>query len=68
MWHVHLSLGNNHDILTKQQPLLRMAMETIAVARQWLSSNRVVPPKDMNATTALQHRNGVFYAVHAEML
>jgi hypothetical protein len=45
-----------------------MALKTTAVARQWLSSDDVVTPTDKNATTAVQQGNGVFYAVHAEIL
>jgi hypothetical protein len=45
-----------------------MALKTTAVARQRLNSDHVVTPTDTNATIALQQGNGVFYAVHAEML
>jgi hypothetical protein len=44
-----------------------MALQTMAVARKWLSSDHMVTPADTNATIALQQRNGVFYAVRAEM-
>jgi hypothetical protein len=39
-----------------------------AVDRLLLISGHVVTPTDTNATIALQHRNGVFYAVRAEKL
>jgi hypothetical protein len=45
-----------------------MAVQTTAVARQWLSSDRVGTPTNTNATVAQQQRNGVFCAVRAEML
>jgi hypothetical protein len=45
-----------------------MALQTAAVARQWLSSYHVGTPTDTKATIALQQRNGVFFAVLAEML
>jgi hypothetical protein len=45
-----------------------MALQTMAVARQWLNRDHFVTPTDTNATVALQQRNGVFYAVCAEML
>jgi hypothetical protein len=38
------------------------------VDRQGLSSDNMVTPTDMNATTPLQKRNGVFYMAYAEML
>jgi hypothetical protein len=40
-----------------------MALQTTAVARQWLSSDHVVTPTDMDATIALQQKNGVFHLV-----
>jgi hypothetical protein len=45
-----------------------MALQTMAVARQWLSSDHVITLTDINATIALQQRKDVFYAVRAEML
>jgi hypothetical protein len=45
-----------------------MALKIMAVARQWLSSDQVGTSTDMNATIALQQRNGVLCAVCAEML
>jgi hypothetical protein len=45
-----------------------MALQTTAVARQWLSRNHVGTPTDSNATIALKQRNGVFYIVRASML
>jgi hypothetical protein len=45
-----------------------MAVQTTAIVRQWLSNDHAVIPKDTSATIALQQRNGVFYAVHAEIL
>jgi hypothetical protein len=45
-----------------------MDLQTMAVARKWLSSDHVVTPTDTNITIALQQRNRVLYAVHAEML
>jgi hypothetical protein len=45
-----------------------MALQTKAVARQWLSSDHMGTPKYMNATMAQQHRNGIFCAVHANRL
>jgi hypothetical protein len=45
-----------------------MALQTTAVASQWLSSDRMDIPKDMNEITALEHRNGVFCAVRADLL
>jgi hypothetical protein len=45
-----------------------MALQTTAVARQWLSTNDVVNPTDMKATISLQQSNSVFYAVRAELL
>jgi hypothetical protein len=45
-----------------------MAMQTVAVGRQWLSNNHVGTPTYTNATIAQQERNGVFCVVHAEML
>jgi hypothetical protein len=45
-----------------------MVVQTTVVARQWLSSDHVGTPRDMNATIAQQQRNGVFCAVRAEML
>jgi hypothetical protein len=44
-----------------------MALQKTAVIRVWLSSDHVVT-QHMKAITALQQKNGVFYAVHAEML
>jgi hypothetical protein len=58
LWYVDTLLGNDHEISNYTTP----------VARQWLSSDHVVTPTDMNATIALQQRNGVFYAVHVEIL
>jgi hypothetical protein len=40
----------------------------MAVARQSLSSDHVGIPTEVNATTELQQRNGVFYAVGAGTL
>jgi hypothetical protein len=45
-----------------------MALQTTAIAMQWLSSDHVVTPTDTNATIALQQRNGVFNEIRAEML
>jgi hypothetical protein len=45
-----------------------MALQTMAVARQWLSSVHVGISIDTNGTIAQQQRNGVFCAVCAEML
>jgi hypothetical protein len=45
-----------------------MALQTTAVARYWLSSNDVGTPTDTNTTIAQLQRNGVFCAVHSEML
>jgi hypothetical protein len=45
-----------------------MALQTAAIARQWVSSNHVGTETDTNATIALQQRNGILYAVRAEML
>jgi hypothetical protein len=45
-----------------------MALQTTAATRQWLSRDHVVTPTDTNATIALKQRNGVFYAVRAEVL
>jgi hypothetical protein len=56
--HVDPLLGNGHEI----------SNYTTAVARQWLSSDHVGTPTNTNTTIAQQQRNGVFCAVHAEML
>jgi hypothetical protein len=45
-----------------------MALQKKAVARQWLSSVHVGTPRDTNVTIAHEPKNGVFFAVHAEML
>jgi hypothetical protein len=45
-----------------------MTLQTMTIARQWLSSDHVVTLIDMNATVALQQSNGIFYLVRAEML
>jgi hypothetical protein len=45
-----------------------MDLKTTAVTRQWLSSDYVVTPTDMNTTIALQQRNSVFCAIRAEIL
>jgi hypothetical protein len=45
-----------------------MALQISAVARQLFSSDHAVIPTDTNAITALQQRNGVFYAVRTEKL
>jgi hypothetical protein len=45
-----------------------MALQATAIARQWLNSDHVGTQKDMKATMAHQPRNGVFSAVHAELL
>jgi hypothetical protein len=45
-----------------------MALQTTAVARQWLSSHPMGTPTDTNTTNAQQQRNGVFCEVCAEML
>jgi hypothetical protein len=44
-----------------------MALQTTAGARQRFSSSQVTLA-DTNATITLKQRNGVFYAVHAEVL
>jgi hypothetical protein len=44
-----------------------MALQTTAVATLWLSNDHVVT-SNTNVTIALQQRNGVFYAVRAEVL
>jgi hypothetical protein len=45
-----------------------MALQTMTVARQWLSSDHMIIPKDTNATIAQQQRSGVYCAVLAEKL
>jgi hypothetical protein len=45
-----------------------MGLQTTVVARQWLSSDYVGTPTDTNAVMTQQQKNGVFYAVRAEML
>jgi hypothetical protein len=45
-----------------------MALQTTAIARQWLSNSHVETPTDMNATVAQQRRNGVSSAISAELL
>jgi hypothetical protein len=45
-----------------------MALQTMAAARQSLSSDYMVTTTDTNATIPLQQRNGVSGAVHEEML
>jgi hypothetical protein len=42
-----------------------MALQTTAVAKQWLSSDFLGTPTYTNATTAQQQRNGAFCAVYA---
>jgi hypothetical protein len=37
------------------------------MAMDWLSSDHVGTPTDMNATMVQQQSNGVFYVVHAEI-
>jgi hypothetical protein len=44
------------------------ALQTTAVARQWLSSDHVGTQTDTNATISQQQRKGVFCAVRSEML
>jgi hypothetical protein len=67
LWHIDKMLGNDHEISDNSRYYV-MALQTTAVARQWLSSDHVVTPTDRNTTIALQQRNGVFYLVQAEML
>jgi hypothetical protein len=45
-----------------------MAMQTAAVARQWLNSDYVVTETVTKATVVQQQKNGVFCAIRAEML
>jgi hypothetical protein len=45
-----------------------VALQTTDVARQWLSSDYVGTPTDMNATQAQHEWNGFFFSVRAEML
>jgi hypothetical protein len=45
-----------------------MSLQTTAVARQQLNNDHVVTQTNAKATIALQQKNGVFYAVRAEML
>jgi hypothetical protein len=45
-----------------------MTLQTMDLARQWLSSDHLVTPTDRNTIIALQHRNGVVYVVRAKML
>jgi hypothetical protein len=45
-----------------------MALKTMAVTRQWLSSDYMVAATDIKATIAVKQSNGVFCAVRAEML
>jgi hypothetical protein len=45
-----------------------MALQTRAVARQWLSSDHVGSPADKNTTNAQQQENGIFCAVRDDML
>jgi hypothetical protein len=45
-----------------------MVLETLAISRQWLSSNRVGTPTDTKATVTLQQRNSIFHVARAEML
>jgi hypothetical protein len=56
-------LGNDREISK-----LSNGFKTTAVARKWFRSNRVIIPTDTKATTALQQRNDVFYAVRADTL
>jgi hypothetical protein len=44
-----------------------MGLKKAAVAGKGLRCDRAVIPTDTNATIALKQRNGVFYAVRAEM-
>jgi hypothetical protein len=59
LWSVDPLLGNYTKV---------MALETMAVASQWLSSDHVATPTDTNATMAQQQRIGVICAVRVEML
>jgi hypothetical protein len=57
-WHVDPLLGKDHKI----------SNYTTAVAKQWLSSDRVFAESDTNLTIALQQRNGVFHVVRVEIV
>jgi hypothetical protein len=51
MWQVDLLLGNDHKISNYTTAVSKgMALQTTAVARQWLSSDHMVTPTDTNAT------------------
>jgi hypothetical protein len=45
-----------------------MVLQTTTVDRQWLGIDNVATLTDTNGTVSLQRSEGVFYAVHAEML
>jgi hypothetical protein len=45
-----------------------MALQTMAVVKQWLSSDHMDTSTDTNTTSAQQQRNDVSCAVHAEVL
>jgi hypothetical protein len=44
-----------------------MVLQATVVVRQWQSSDHVVTPTEKNAKFALQQRNGVLYAVCADV-
>jgi hypothetical protein len=45
-----------------------MALQRTAVVNQWQYSDNLEIPRETNATMTQERRNGVFFAVRAEML
>jgi stage V sporulation protein SpoVS len=62
LWHVDPLIGNDREISN-----YTTALKTMAVARQWLSSDHVGTPTDTNTSVEQQQRSGIFCAVRAEM-